>query len=52
MQRAIEAGQPLEGRRAVVRNGTLPELEILAAAGPVTVQVQVPKVRDRNGAGV
>jgi hypothetical protein len=40
----------LDGRRAVVRNGTLPEREILAAVGPVPVQV--PKVRDRSGAGV
>ena len=61
IQRAIEAEvqllleqyedvQLLDGRRAVVRNGTLPEREILTAVGPVPVQV--PKVRDRSGAGV
>ena len=40
----------LNGRRAVVRNGHLPERDVLTAAGPVTVKV--PKVRDRSGAGV
>ena len=40
----------LHGQRAVVRNGYLPEREVLAAAGAVTVKV--PKVRDRSGAGV
>lgn len=40
----------LTGRQAVVRNGYLPEREVLTAAGPVAVQV--PKVRDRSGAGV
>lgn len=40
----------LEGRRAVVRNGYLPEREIVTAIGPVPVQV--PKVRDRSGSGV
>ena len=61
IQRAIEAEvqllleqyedvRLLDGRRAVVRNGTLPEREILTAVGPVPVQV--PKVRDRSGAGV
>ena len=40
----------LQGQRAVVRNGYLPEREILTAAGPVVVKV--PKVRDRSGAGV
>jgi hypothetical protein len=40
----------LDGRRAAVHNGRLPEREILAAVGPVTVQV--PKMRDRSGAGV
>jgi len=38
-----------EGRRAVVRNGYLPEREVLTGIGPVTVQV--PKVRDRSDAG-
>ncbi len=40
----------LSGRQAVVRNGYLPEREVLTAAGPVPVKV--PKVRDRSGAGV
>lgn len=40
----------LAGRQTVVRNGYLPEREVLTAAGPVTVQV--PKVRDRSGTGV
>jgi transposase-like protein len=34
------------GRRAVVRNGYLPQREVLTGIGPVTVQV--PKVRDRS----
>jgi putative transposase len=37
----------LSGRRALVRNGYLPEL---TGAGPVAVKV--PKVRDRSGTGV
>lgn len=40
----------LHGQRAVVRNGYLPEREVLTAAGPVPVRV--PKVRDRSGSGV
>jgi putative transposase len=40
----------LSGRQAVVRNGYLPEREILTGIGPVSVQV--PKVRDRSGNGV
>jgi transposase-like protein len=40
----------LNGRRTVVRNGYLPEREVLTAIGPVAVQV--PKVRDRSGSGV
>lgn len=40
----------IDGRRAVVRNGDLPAREILTTVGPV--EVQVPKVRDRSGAGV
>lgn len=35
------------GRRCVVRNGYLPEREILTGIGPVSVRV--PKVRDRSG---
>ena len=34
----------------VVRNGDLPEREVLTAVGPVAVRV--PKVRDRSGSGV
>lgn len=40
----------LGGKRAVVRNGYLPEREIVTAIGPVPVKV--PKVRDRSGSGV
>jgi putative transposase len=40
----------LHGRRSVVRNGYLPEREVLTGAGPVGVKV--PKVRDRSGSGV
>jgi putative transposase len=40
----------LSGRRAVVRNGHLPERDILTGLGPVAVRV--PKVRDRSGSGV
>lgn len=61
LQRAIEAELEvlldefasvslIDGRRAVVRNGYLPAREILTTVGPV--EVQVPKVRDRTGAGV
>ena len=40
----------LTGKRAVVRNGYLPEREVLTAAGPIAVKV--PKVRDRSGSGI
>jgi transposase-like protein len=40
----------LHGQRTIVRNGYLPERDVLTAAGPVTVKV--PKVRDRSGGGV
>src|SRR5512137_2539003 len=40
----------LSGRRAVVRNGYLPEREILTGLG--AVPVRVPKVRDRSGSGI
>lgn len=40
----------LSGRRAVVRNGYLPEREILTGLG--AVPVRVPKIRDRSGSGV
>lgn len=39
-----------DGRRRIVRNGYLPEREIQTGLGAVAVQV--PKVRDRAGAGV
>ncbi len=38
-----------QGRRAVVRNGYLPSREVLTGVGPV--RVQVPRTRDRSGAG-
>ncbi|WP_198391776.1 IS256 family transposase, partial [Burkholderia ubonensis] len=40
----------IDGRRAIVRNGYLPERQVVTAVGPVSVQV--PKVRDRSGSGV
>jgi transposase-like protein len=40
----------LSGAAALVRNGYLPAREILTTVGPV--EVRVPKVRDRSGAGV
>jgi len=40
----------LGGRQAVVRNGYLPERDILTGLGPVPVRV--PKVRDRSGGGI
>ena len=40
----------LHGKRAVVRNGYLPEREVLTVAGQIVVQV--PKVRDRTGSGI
>lgn len=39
-----------DGRRAVVRNGYLPERTIQTGIGDV--QIKVPKVRDRNGSGI
>jgi putative transposase len=40
----------LRGRQAVVRNGYLPEREILTGLGPVPVRI--PKVRDRSQSGI
>ncbi|WP_445366618.1 IS256 family transposase [Methylomonas sp. BW4-1] len=40
----------LQGRRTVVRNGYLPEREIVTGVG--NVAVKVPKVRDRSGGGI
>ena len=39
-----------QGRQAIVRNGYLPEREVQTGIG--AVRVQVPRVRDRSGAGV
>ncbi|MEM6533086.1 MAG: hypothetical protein AAF654_10700 [Myxococcota bacterium] len=36
-----------KGRRVVVRNGHLPERELVTGAGPV--KVKQPRVRDRSG---
>jgi putative transposase len=46
---AMGARRDAHGRRAVVRNGHLPEREVLTGIGPVSVRV--PKVRDRGGEG-
>ena len=43
------ARRDTQGRCAVVRNGHLPEREVLTGIGPVSVRV--PKVRDRGGEG-
>ena len=40
----------LGGRQAVVRNGYLPERDLLTGLGPVPVRI--PKVRDRSGSGI
>jgi putative transposase len=40
----------LQGKQAVVRNGYLPQRELLTGAGPIAVKV--PKVRDRSGSGI
>jgi transposase-like protein len=40
----------LRGRKIVVRNGYLPEREVLTGLG--AVPVRVPKVRDRSGGGI
>ncbi len=61
IQQAIEAEQAellaqyanvktLSGRQALVRNGYLPEHDIVSAAEPVTVKVA--KMRDRASTGV
>lgn len=39
-----------QGRQGVVRNGYLPERTIMTGVG--AVEIQVPKVRDRNGSGI
>lgn len=42
--------QDEQGRKAVVRNGYLPERTIQTGVG--SLEVQVPKVRDRSGSGI
>ena len=44
------ADQTVNGKRAVVRNGHLPERSIQTGLGEVPVKV--PKVRDRSGGGI
>ena len=39
-----------QGRKAVVRNGYLPEREVQTGIG--AVPVKVPRVRDRSGSGI
>ncbi len=39
-----------QGRRSVVRNGYLPEREIMTGIGPV--DIKVPKTRDKSGEGI
>src|SRR6185312_6039321 len=46
---AVGDRRDANGRRAVVRNGHLPEREVITGIGPVSVQV--PKVRDRASQG-
>jgi transposase-like protein len=40
----------MDGRRAVVRNGFLPQRKVQTGIGDI--EVQVPKVRDRSGGGI
>jgi len=47
---AQHAGLTVGGKRAVVRNGYLPERTIQTGLGDVPVKV--PKVRDRSGQGI
>lgn len=47
---AFRAQRLADGRQRIVRNGYLPERELQTGLGAVAVQV--PKVRDRAGAGV
>jgi transposase-like protein len=46
LTRNDEARDPQSGRRLVVRNGRLPEREILSGVGPISVRQ--PRVRDRR----
>jgi putative transposase len=47
---AYAARRTTDGRKAVVRNGYLPEREIQTGIGPVTVRI--PKIRSRSGVPV
>jgi len=47
---ALHAGETVEGKQAVVRNGYLPERTIQTGLGEVPVKV--PKVRDHSGQGI
>jgi transposase-like protein len=47
---SYETVRDLRGHRGVVRNGYLPEREVLTGLGPVAVKV--PRVRDRTGQGI
>jgi putative transposase len=47
---SYENVKTLCGQQAVVRNGYLPEREVLTPVGPVSVRI--PKGRDRAGGGV
>ena len=47
---ALHAGETVEGKQAVVRNGYLPERTIQTGLGEAPVKV--PKVRDRSGQGI
>ena len=40
----------IEGRQAIVRNGSLPERDVQTGIG--AVRVKVPRVRDRSGTGI
>jgi transposase-like protein len=46
----FETVRDLRGHRGVVRNGYLPEREVLTGLGPIGVKV--PRVRDRTGQGI
>lgn len=53
LQQLLQAHEELrlpDGRKAVVRNGYLPERSI--QTGIVDVDIKVPKVRDRSGSGI
>ena len=53
LQQLLQAHEELrlpDGRKAVVRNGYLPERSIQTGIGDV--DIKVPKVRDRSGSGI